>query len=341
VSGNYGILDQIAALGWLRRNAAAFGADPARILIFGESAGAVDVCALVASPLAKGLFASALMQSGGCGQETLAKVEAFGNTIVQAAGCGGAADPGACLRGLPAPAIVSAVPGLANVVSSSGQLYGPNVDGWLLRDSPMTALTNGTHNHVPFVVGANADETSAYAPALASEAQYQAAIVAQFGALHGALVLNRYPASAYATPTKAYVAVTTDARFVCPARRIARAARASQAESVFRYFFTHALDSGAKRALGAYHGLELPFVFRTLTDVPGFVPSQLELGLADAMGGYWSRLAASGDPNGAGAVSWPSYEVASDPVIQLDGVVTPAFGVRTANCDFWDTFIAP
>lgn len=154
-------------------------------------------------------------------------------------------------------------------------------------------------------------------------------------------MLNRYPASAYPTPTKAYVAVTTDSRFVCPSRRIARAARASQAENVFRYFFTHALDSGAKRTLGAYHGLELPFVFRSLTDVPGFVPSPLELSLADAMGGYWSRIAAAGDPNGAGAPSWPRYEVASDPVIQLDDVVTSGAGVRTANCDFWDAFVAP
>ena len=245
------------------------------------------------------------------------------------------------MRGLPAAAVVSAVPGLANVVTSSGQLYGPNVDGWLLQDSPMAALTKGTHNHVPFAVGANSDETSAYAPTLTSDAQYQATVVSQFGALIGALVLNRYPSSAYATPTKAYVAVTTDSRFVCPARRIARAARASQAESVFRYFFTHALDSGTKRALGAYHGLELPFVFRTLTDVPLFFPSQLELALADLMGGYWSRLAAAGDPNGAGAPSWPRYEVASDPVILLDDAVTSGFGVRTANCDFWDSFVAP
>ncbi|MBL8115881.1 MAG: carboxylesterase family protein [Acidobacteria bacterium] len=348
-SGGYGLLDQIAALHWVRTNIEAFGGDAGRILIFGESAGAVNVCALVASPLARGLFGSALMESGGCGAPALADVKQFDRGVIQAAGCASdAGSPGdpvpgsheiACLRALSAERVTSAVPGLASVASSSGQLWGPVVDGWALPRSPQAALEAGTHNKVPFAVGSNSEETSRYVPAIPSAAAYQAAVLGQYGLVLGALVLQQYPATAYPTPQAAFVAVTTDARFGCPARRIARAA--SRADSpVFRYYFTHAVDSSPAAAFGAYHGLEIPFVFRTLTDIPGYRPSASELALADAMGRYWKRFAATGDPNGGADPAWPRYEAAADRVLLFDGGAIQEGGpVRSASCDFWDALL--
>lgn len=337
VAGNYGILDQLAALRWVQRNIGAFSGDPSRVMIFGESAGAVDVCTLLASPLARGLFSRALMESGGCGEETMAQFQTFGDTVVKATSCATSATPEPCLRGLSAEALTRAIPGLANVVTTSGQLWGPNVDGLVLPLSPYDALRAGRQNRVPFAIGSNADETGKLAPAIATASDYQAAVTSQFG-LFAPAILVRYPSSAFATPRAAFVAATSDARFTCPARRIARAAAGSQNEPVYRYFFTHALDNAPlSRTYGAYHSLELFFVFRSVTNVPSYFPSVAELALSDAMGRYWTRFAASGDPGGGTDAAWPLFDAARDTFLGLDSTIAAGSGVRTTVCDFWDT----
>jgi para-nitrobenzyl esterase len=335
VSGNYGTVDQLAALRWVRRNITAFGGDPSRVTIFGESAGGVNVCALVASPLAKGLFAGAVVESGGCRQRPLADFVAFGETIAGKAGCGAAADSAACLRALPFETILLAVPPAVSVATSTGQLWGPAVDGFVLRNSPDLVMERGEHNRVPFVVGANADETGQAVPPISTEAEYRALVTAQLGLL-APLVLARYPASAFPSPRKAYVAVTSDSRFICPSRQYARAA-ARGGSPAFRYFFSYP----ANRFFGAVHGTEIPFVFGSFDAIGGFTPNATEEALSESMNAAWARFAATGDPNGAGLPAWPPYDAAKDSTLVWDAPAEGVDGIRTSACDFWDSLTPP
>lgn len=341
-SGNYAMLDQIAALSWVQRNIAAFGGDPSRVLLFGESAGALDTCALVASPLAKGLFSAALMESGACIAASRAATQEFGQTLVEAAGCAGSSDVAACLRALPAEALVKAVPVKIDIAAAATSGFGPSVDGWVLPLAPLDAITQGNHNHVPFIVGVNSEETGRSVPPMDEAAFHQAVLALAGGsATVAATVEAQYPLEDYASPRAAYVAITSDVKFVCGARRAARAAAAGQSEAVYRYYFTHAIDNGsvATKAFGAFHGLELLFVFNHLTE-GGYTPSSGEAALALAMGGYWKRFADKGDPSGEGAVSWPLYDAAKDTYLRLDNTIVAGEGIRTAQCDFWDTLLS-
>lgn len=342
VSGNYGNLDQIAALQWVQRNVTAFNGDPSRVTIFGESAGGVNVCILVASPLARGLFAGAIIQSGGCVQPGRAVAEQMGERFVAASGCQDAADLTACLRRLSGPEVRAILPTGVSVISTSENAYPPHVDGYVLLKSPLDAIRAGEHNRVPLIIGANADETLPFVPpSLTTEAAYRQAVGGMVGPAGAAAILAQYPVSAFASPRLAFAAMTTDVRFVCPTRRYAGAAARGQSEPVYRYFFTHALEAGQARSQGAFHGLELAFVFRTLGATGGYRATEAEVALAEAMQDYWVRFAATGDPNGAGAVEWPRYDPTSDTYLRLDTPITADAGVRTERCDFWDRLIGP
>ena len=344
-SGNYGTLDQIAALAFVQRNATAFGGDPSRVLLFGESAGAVNVCALVASPLAKGLFSAALMESGGCTSSTSAAAQSFADGFAQKVGCG-AGDVAACLRAIDATTLALAFPETANVAGSMQSDFQPNADGTVLTDVPMKVLLAGQHNHVPFIVGSNANETGqaivAQFPMGMTMAQYQTAVLGYAGGNQSLAnaAMAQYPIADYGNdPRAAFIALTSDSKFICTARYVARAAVAHQSEPVRRYFYTHHLDGkpiGATvMAAGAWHGQELLPLFRHMA-IAGYSPSAGEAALSDAMDGYWSRFAATGDPNGGSAASWPLYDATSDAVMLLDDDSMSGAGVRTAQCDFWD-----
>jgi para-nitrobenzyl esterase len=342
VEGNFGLLDQIEALRWVRANAAAFDLDPERVMIFGESAGAVNVCMLLASPHAAGLFAAALMQSGGCPAYETARVRATTADAAAALGCTDAPEGTvACLRAASGADLLLANPPNVNVAGISASTYQPHVDGDVLPEAPLAAFRAGRGQQVPTVVGSNADETAASIPPAASitGAAYEAAVRGLVGPLADA-VLAQYPVDRFESPWEALMRVTTDAKFVCPTRTVLRALAAQTSDVPrWRYFYTHRLDNLVRREPYAQHGIELLFVFQRL-NIGGYRPSADETALAAFMGRAWGALAGSGEPSVLDGPAWPPFDPTSDAHLVLEGGdLRAAEGVRTEDCDFWDALI--
>jgi para-nitrobenzyl esterase len=341
VAGNYGTLDLVAALEWVAGHAARFGGDPARVLVFGESAGAVETCMLLVSPKAAGLFSAALMESGGCVANSAVKAAQVADDLARATGCAGVQDPAACLRSRSVEDLLRALPmDVSTITRQTG--YQPNVDGVVIPDAPLDVIAAGRHNRVPLVVGVNADETARESAAVVTEAQYRAAVLELAGGsqLLADVILDRYPVAEYGdSPRRAFTALTSDVSFICPARKTTRAALAGQNQPVYRYFFTHPWSNGGilLEALGAFHGIELPYVFDHLT-MEGYRPTGGELALRDAIVASWRSLAATGSPSPALGPLWPRAGTATDPYLRLDVPIEAGEGVRTAQCDFWDLF---
>jgi para-nitrobenzyl esterase len=341
VSGNYGSLDQIAMLQWVKRNIAGFGGDPNRVFVFGTSAGGGNICALMTAPAAQGLIHAAAMESSvpsGCETQTLAQAEAgTGAQVVETLGCAKASDAAACLRGKSVEEIVAAVPGNFSVLP---RIYGPNIDGVVFREQPIDAVRARHYQPIPVIIGNTSGETLGWADTagkVTDEVSYEAAIDKVFGRGVRAAVLAHYPASRYPTPRIAFATATTDALFSCTTRRVAKAI-AAQGVPVYRYLFAHALENDPKlKAIGPAHTIEHPFFFKFAGH---YAPTTAELKLQDAMLLYWSRMARSGDPNGAATPAWPRFDPAGDDYIEFSDAPAARHG-DAAPCDFWDTISLP
>ena len=324
-AGNWGLLDQVAALRWVDANAAAFGGDPDSVTIFGESAGGRNVCTLMGTPAAADLFDRAIVQSGACKfLPDLAAAEAVGADVAAELGCTG--DVAACLRAAGAEEVIRALP--AEIGALSAGAYQPNVDGDVLPEQAEAAIRAGRHHPVPFLVGANADETNLEAPLGMTQPQVDAIVRATFGTTLGDQVLAEY--SAITPPRTQYVRITSDSRFICPSREIARAVSIGQSEPSRRYFFRY-----APTAVGAVHGLDVVYVFGTFDAVETaggepYVPTATDLALSAAMQDLWTTFARTGDPGG----DWPAWD-ATDPALVLDATVAVEPGAGADHCDFW------
>ncbi len=335
-SGNYALEDLVAALEWVHREIDAFGGDADRVMIFGESAGGLNVCALLATPASAGLYRSALIQSGGCVANTRDKALATGATLAEAVGCSTAADEVACLRGKTAAELISAVPPVVSVTGGQPP-YQPNVDGTLMPAAPLEAIVAGQHNRVAVVLGSNADETGRETPLTYSDADYAAFLQATFvNPMVRSMVADRYSAARFGSSRAAFVALTSDAKFTCPARRVARALTASQSEPVYRYFFTEVPDGASSALFGAFHGLELAYLFGVM-NVGGYTPTAAETTLSSRLQQYWGSFAA-GAPQATGAPTWTEYDPARDNHLVLNAdALAMGEGVRTDDCDFWES----
>lgn len=349
-SGNWALMDAITALEWVSSNIARFGGDPARVMVFGESAGALNACALYASPLTKGLLSSVLMESGACDAAPVAYRQKQAAALADAQGCKGDANGVvACLRGRDAAALMPDVPGQVNFFDkertsdpkSSWYLgWGPVIDGFVLPDSPLSMIRRGEQHHVPFAIGSNANETELFVPDVIHTClDYTLDVQSRFGALSSE-ILTRYPCTAYLTPRQATVDWTTDAQFTCPARRIARAAAANQTEPVHRYWYTH-VPSGTLGVMRSFHASELPFLFDTFRVANASVATPGEQTLTTHLEGYWARFAATGDPNGGGAPTWPAYTTGVESLVVLDEAIATTTKLKDEKCAFWDALVGP
>jgi len=280
------------------------------------------------------------MESGACVAQTLAEREATGTTLAAAVGCSDPATALDCLRLLDGATVVQAQPvydatSMGTLLDSLERLpFGPTVDGYALTDTPLATLEAGNHNHAAFVAGTNADETEPVVSYFLSEADYAQAVHDAFGQAAGDDVLSLYSVVAYGNPHEAMTALSSDLKFGCPTRRAVRAATATQSEPVRRYLFTHALDGVLLHGLGAFHALELVFVFQH-DGVPTYAFDADELALSHAMLGYWTRFAMQADPNGGSSTAWPAYD-ALDPYLALDTVIEDKTGYHSAECDLLD-----
>jgi para-nitrobenzyl esterase len=329
-------------------------------MLFGESHGAYDTCVLLSSPLAKGLFCSAIVESWSCDTPPISFRYTQDDSLVQKLGCSGLPDVGACLRALPADQIMRVSGSGVGLISSWFQTalskpvdgsvvyfpYGPAVDGYVLPDNPLNMMAQGKHNRVPVVFGTNSAEAAVISPLfppMPTCEQYSSQLVTNFGSLaHQVEAL--YPCNPLdlsTPPSQLEIRIITDIAFTCPTRKALRALVSGQSEAVYRYYFTHTY-SGLLSSFGAFHGAELPFVFNYLSqvalqDIPfPNTPTPGETALAQLIGGYWRTFAATGNPNFPAAPLWPTYDPKQDDALQLDVTQSAIQGVHSTECDFWD-----
>jgi len=335
VSGNYGLLDMIAAIKWTRRNIAGFGGDPDRITIFGESAGSIAVSALTTSPLLRGQIHGAIAQSILYVKAPgLADLEEKGARFAAATGARSIAD----LRQMPADQLFRDYLRLGATV-----LWWPVVDNWVLRGDLLSQEENGEGAAIPILTGSNADEGFVLNPA-ESAASLRTRIRALYGPAASQAFFRLYPADSDSAAAAAQNLAARDK--IAWEHQQWAALRSRHGRRTYLYFFTHAppLPAGVRyysgdrllpEHLGAFHTSDIHYIFNSLDQVKR--PWQAyDRKLADIMSSYWVNFAARGDPNGAGLPPWPEFASSAKPVMELGDEVRPMRPVLTESASaFW------
>jgi len=321
-SGNYGLLDQIAALEWVHNNIAQFGGDPQNVTLSGESAGAIDAAMLMTSPLAEGLFRQVISESGPAFSpaQTLSQAEALGKAVGELAPGDPHATPLERLRALPAAEVEKLV------VQAKAHLAGDTssftMDGWVLRQSPQRAFLSGSIQKVDLLIGLNGRELSAFR--LAAAAAGKSSGDQKGGSSSGSLkqfsdaarpffgiwtkpAMALYVGNILVRRAAGVDQAANDIVGACPVGAMAALTKTA-GQHVFVYRFDRSVPGKGQGELGAFHSLEIPYVFGALRDPTWqWLPfTSDDLALSNLIQTYWTNFAKFGNPNAQGLPNWPA-----------------------------------